>query len=310
MDVLKNEMQKIKLAIGLFVYLVIGVLIARPAYATVVPIVQIQSLPGYINYTDFKLSCTSNGNTAQFYSKKDGGSYTAFGPSIDLTITPCLVQVNGSQFGSEGKFWFEVIVDGVPSETSTTLDTTAPGNVSNFGKDRIGGGTVYHIYWKNPLDSDYQRVFIYRGTEAGFEADSNHKIAEAGGSPGDTLTWDDGVDPTKEYYYYVRALDKAGNSSGLVGDTSTTTVVSTPKPGISGTGGTGKVTQLPKEGGTGTILGIEASPSISPEAITGSVSTNPGLLKWILTHKKISLGVVIVLGLLGYAFYRRSKKSR
>ena len=304
-------MQKNKFLIGIFVYLVISLFAVSPAYAA--PIVQIQTLPDYINHTDFKLSCTSNGSTAQFYSRKDSGSYTAFGPAINLAADQCQVQVNGGQFGSEGKFWFEVIVDGVPSETSTTLDTSAPGNVGEFSKERLGGGTVYRIHWKNPPESDYQRVFIYRGLEEGFESDGK-KIAEAGGNPGDTMTWDDGgLDPTKEYYYYVRAVDRANNASGLIGDQgASSTVTASGSPA-------GRVTTLPNENGTtgtGSILGAEtnqdaSSPSASPETLSeDSVNTSPGVLKWILTHKKISGGIALILLAIAYRLYRAGKKNK
>jgi hypothetical protein len=297
--------------------LVIGLFTVNTSHAET--LVQIQSLPGFINYTDFKLSCTSNGGSAQFYSKKDGSSYVAFGPSINLSTTPCQVNVTGSQFGSEGKFFFKVVIDGsLESETATTLDTTPTGNVSDFGKERIGGGTGYRLHWKNPGESDYQRVFIYRGTVAGFESDGN-KIAEAGGSPGDTMTYDDGsLDPTKEYYYYIRALDKANNSSGLVGDTSTTTVVS-PASGTSGA--SGSVTRLPQEQGSGSVLGTESTPTAESESdksnldggivdqINQFASGTPEPLKWILTHKKISLGILIILGLIAFNFYRSSKRN-
>lgn len=309
-------MQKIKLIVALLI--VNCLLLIAPKTVSAATIVQIQSLPGYINYTDFKLSCTTDGGTAQFYSKKDGGSYTPFGPSITLsTSTPCQVQVTGAQFGSEGKFWFEVIVDGGPAsninnnETSTTLDTTAPGAPSDFGKARSNGDTTYTITWKNPSDTDFVKVFIYRSTTTGFNADNSNKVAEIGGNPGDTQTWtDNGLDPTKQYYYYARAIDHANNGSGLVGDSSTTTVTSTPKPGTAGAGTTGgAVTQLPKEQATGgSVLGTEASPTASPE-VTGAINTNPGLLKWILGHKKISLGVALVLGLLGYGLYTLSKRK-
>jgi hypothetical protein len=308
-------MSKIKIVTWLLSYFVGFVLLVRPV--TAAPIVQIQTLPGYINYTDFKLSCTSNGTSAQFYSKKDGESYSAFGPSIDLSVTPCQVNVTGSQFGSQGKYWFQVVVDDTASETSTTLDTSGPGNVSEFGKDRTGGGTVYHIHWKNPSESDYQRVFIYRGTEAGFEADGN-KVAEAGGGPGDTMSYDDGsLDPTKEYYYYIRALDHANNTSGLIGDSSTTTVYTTPTPG---SGTSGRVVSFPQGQGSGSVLGTEASPTpdaVSTELPQGGVvyqinqyaNQTSGIVKWIMTHKKISLGVAALLALLGYGFYRYSKRS-
>ncbi len=299
-------MQKInKIVVSLLGGLVGLALFVSSAHAAT--IVQIQTLPGYINYTDFKLSCTSNGTNAQFYSKKDGGSYVAFGPAINLTVNQCLVQVNGYQFGSEGKFWFEVIVDGVSSETAVTLDTTAPGSVSDFGKDRMAGGTTYKIHWKNPLDSDYTKVIIYRGTVAGFNADDSHRLVEAGGNPGDTMTWDDnGLDPTVEYYYNIRAIDHAGNSSGLVGDTGATVQVL----GASSAPVSGKVTVLPKEKGTGSVLGTKVTPTPSATAspiATGvsATATSSGFGNWISTHKLISFGVVLVLIVIGYLLFRK-----
>lgn len=311
-------MSKIKYLIG---SIFLALAFAAPAYANGV-IVQIQQLPGFINYTDFKLSCTSNGSSAQFYSKKDGGSYQAFGSAINLATDPCQVQVTGTQFGSEGKFYFKVIVDGVPSETGTTLDTTGPSNVSDFSKERMNGDTTYKIHWKNPPESDYAKVFIYRGTEPGFEADDGHKVAELGGSPSDTMSWDNnGLDPTKQYYYYIRALDKANNSSGLTGDSSTTTVYATPTPGT-GSGTSGTVTSLPKEQGTGgSVLGTEATPSTEStmmeetpkagvvEQINNYASQTNGPQKWILTHKKISLGILVILGLLGFYYYKSTKRN-
>ena len=304
-------MQKTKIISGLIMSVV--AVFAMVTNAKAATVVQIQTLPGYINKVDFKLSCTTNGSTAQFYSRKDGGGNTNFGPVINLNSDPCQIQVNNNQFGSEGTFTFGVIVDGTySSETTTTLDTTPPGSISDFGKQRIGGGTVYHLTWKNPTDSDYQRVFIYRGTTLGFESDGN-KIAEAGGSPGDSMTYDDGsLDPGKEYYYYIRAVDKAGNASGLVGDQGeTTTVTTTPAPG---TGTSRSVVTLPKTQGQGSILGTEATPEPTMEAPTGVVNkinafanTTPEPFKWILTHKKISLGLLIILGLLGYYLYRARK---
>jgi hypothetical protein len=301
---LKNKL------IGSFIVAAGLFLMAQPVKAS--PVVYIQSLPGYINYTDFKLACTTNGGTAQFYSKKDGGSYTAFGSSIDLTTSPCSVQVTGAEFGSEGKFWFEVVVDGTSSETSTTLDTTAPGTVSDFGKERMSGGTTYHVHWKNPIDTDYTKVFIYRGTEAGFNADDSHKVADAAGMPGDTMSWDNnGLDTTKDYFYMIRARDHAGNSSSLTGDAGVTIQVL----GASTAPAAKKTTTtvvLPKETGTGSVLGTTATPSASatPVVATQGVNTNPGVFKWVLTHKKISGGVALVLLAAAYGLYRFSKKNK
>jgi hypothetical protein len=301
---LKNKLiSSLIIAAGLF-------LMAQPIKAS--PVVYIQSLPGYINYTDFKLSCTSDGSTAQFYSKKDGGDYAAFGPSINLAVNPCLVQVTGLQFGSEGKFWFQVIVDGVSTETSVTLDTTAPDKVSDFGKDRSNGGVTYKIYWKNPTNTDYARVFIYRGIEAGFNADDSHKVAEAGGNPGDTMSWDDsGLDSNKDYFYVIRALDKANNASDMVGDRGPDTYVQVLGASASPAAKKTTTVALPKEKGTGSVLGTEETPagSASPEISAESLNTNPGVFKWILTHKKISGGVLLVLLVAAYGIYRFKKRS-
>ncbi len=302
-----------KLITLLFSFLTLSLLWTKTADASSVSITQ---LPGYINFTDFKIACSAlGGTTAQFSAKKDGGSYTDFGSVIDLTNSSCQTQVTGLQFGSEGKFFFKVTLnDGSFAETSTTLDTTATGNVSDFGKERTNSGTTYKIHWKNPLESDFVKVFIYRGTEAGFAADDSHKVAEIGGNPGDTQNWDDnGLEATKEYYYAIRALDHANNSSGLVGDSGTTTTTSSTSSSGSVLGSStatpSKVTQLPLEGD---VLGEEANPSSSPEAASTILGEETpiksGLFNWIATHKKISLGLLALLGAIYYRFFFSKKK--
>jgi len=293
-------MRKISLAIlALFLF-------ATPVKAANVSITQ---LPGYINYTDFKLSCSAlNGTTAQFYSKKDGGSYTSFGSSINLTTSPCQVQVTGSQFGSEGKFWFKVSTDVGESETSTTLDTTGPSAVSDYGKERMNGNTMYKIHWKNPLDSDYVKVFIYRGEAGGFEADNSHKVAEMGGNPGDTMSWDDGgLDPNKEYFYAIRAIDHANNSSSLTGDVTTTTTTTTTGGSVAGAStGAGGVTTLPVE--EGQVLGDEEATSAPEAASTENIIDQ--LKEGLTPIQKVGAGVgVLVLLVLAYLLFFRRKNT-
>src|SRR3989344_8265441 len=163
-------MHKIKLTLGL---LILGLFIVRPAMA-IVPVISIQTLPSYVSSNSFKLSCTSNGGNAQFYVRKEGGSYFAFGPSINLLITPCLVQVTSSEISEETKFYFKVNVDGTDSaETSTIFDNSGPGGVSGFYKDELGDGVRLHYH--TPSDTDFDKVIIYRGDTVGFSADSSHE---------------------------------------------------------------------------------------------------------------------------------------
>jgi hypothetical protein len=315
-------MSKIKIIIGLFAAFTFGLLSVRTSYALTNQ-VQIQKLPSYVNVNDFNLSCTAitnaltDGNPAtttiaQFYVSKNGGSESAFGSAIDLSVYPCQVEVTNGQISEETNYTFTVKLDsGESSATSTIFDNSGPSPVSGYYKEGLSDG--FRLHWTNPSDSDFSKVIIYRGDGADFSADSSHEIASLPSGGGSPMTYEDhfSIDPSKTYYYHIRALDKAGNSSGLVGDTGTTTAVTSPIP-AAGLGG--KVTQLPKEKGAGSVLGTVASPSPTPVVQGGIVNQvnqfaakTPEPLNWILTHKKISLGALVILGLAGYFLFRKRK---
>lgn len=289
-----------------FVYLFICLF--KPASAIASPLVYIQTLPSYININSFNLSCTSNGSSAQFYVSKNGGPNVAFGPVIDLTSTQCLVPVTSSEVNDQTNYTFTVIVDGVSASTSTNYDNSGPSGVSGYYKERINDGK-YKLHWKNPGDTDFDKVIIYRGESADFSADNSHEIVRVSGGPNSDMTYDDNFAPdsSKTYYYAIRALDHAGNSSSLVGDGGTTTSA-TPIAGVLGatTKSTSKVTSLPKEG---SVLGTEATPTATPVSSSDQTgqSGNTGASNWIKTHKKISLGLAFGLIVVSYIV---SKKRR
>lgn len=288
------------------------VVIAAPVYAFTPTI---QTLPGYVNTDTFKVSCTANGNSAQFSFKKEGGSYVTFGSAIDLSTTACQVQVTSSQVNEETKYYFKVTVDGVDSsEVSTTFDRSGTGPVSGYYKERTNDGQ-YKLHWKNPSETDFDKVVIYRGESADFTADNTHEIARVNGSPNSEMTYDDNFAPdaNKNYFYIIRALDHAGNSSSIVGDggTTTTTVQSTSKPTTS------KVATLPKEDSSGSVLGtetsvdqtnIESTPAPKANEEATEASQKNAVLDWILTHKKLTLGAALA-AVLAFIFLKfRSKK--
>lgn len=284
--------------------------------------VQIQQLPTYTNTDTFKLSCSamtenlvdgdpSTTSVAQFYFTKNGGSETAFGPAIDLATTPCQIDVTGTQITDETTYTFTVKLNsGETSSTTVIFDKSGPDPVSNYYKDGLSDGVKIH--WTNPTNSDFSKVIIYRGTTPDFSADSNHEITTQPGGAGSPMTYEDhSVAPVGQTYYYdLRAVDKAGNSSALVGDGSTTTTIVTPAPV------NGKVTIFPKE--QGSVLGTEITSSPTPSAtvkpgIVGSINEfaakTPEPFKWILTHKKISIAAVVLL--IGAAFFvLKSRKSK
>ncbi|EKD99539.1 MAG: hypothetical protein ACD_22C00236G0002 [uncultured bacterium] len=274
-------------------------------------IVTIQSLPSYINTDTFKLSCTSNAPSVSFSVSKHGGAFVTFA-TVNLTANPCQVQVTSSQINEQTDYVF-MVSDGVTSSsTSTIFDTNGPAAVSDYYKDGLSDG--YRLHWRNSSSADFDKVIIYRGDTPDFSADSSHEIATVMGSPDSLMTYEDHSGPNK--YYDIRALDHAGNSSGLVGDGGgTTTIVTTPSPVAAGGS---QVIIVPETGG-GSILGVEASPSPEPtatpkanivEQVNEFAAGTSEPFKWVLTHKKISLGILLTLAAATYIVLGIIKKKK
>lgn len=311
-------MKQIKILVTLFVLGIFGAFGARSAFAFTNQ-VQIQKLPSYVNANNFKLSCSAitealvDGNpatttVAQFFITKSGGSETAFGPAIDLTSNPCQVEVTNLQITEEKSYVFTVKLDsGETSSTPTIFDNSGPSPVSGYYKDGLDNG--FRLHYHTPSDADFDKVMIYRGETPDFAADSAHEIATVNSSPNTDMTYEDYSGTNK--YYAIRALDHAGNTSSLVGDGGGTTVTQTV---VSPVAGSEKVSILPKEAPQGVVLGTEATPSPTSKAsLVDKINQYAGgtkePFKWILTHKKISLVVaVVLLGAAFFLFKRSSKK--
>lgn len=293
-------MQKGKLVIWLLGYSVALFWLARPAWAANISITQLSS---YITSNSFKLSYSCLGCTSvQFYVSKHGGSWTAFGPA--MSDASGQVQVTDLQVNEQTDYSFKVVDAGVgEATTSTFYDISGPSPVSGYYKERIDDGT-YKLHWVNPGDSDFAKVIIYRGDVAGFSADGSHLLAEVGGGANSPMTFDDHFAPDagKNYLYLIRAIDKAGNSSSLVGDGGgTVTVTTTPKPGTAGE----KVTVLPAEG-QGEVLpaGTQApQPTTAPQGVVQKAA------QFAKNRTKLTVLILAGIGLVGYLLYRKLRKS-
>lgn len=291
--------------------------------------VRIQQLPGYVNTNHFKLSCSaitpaltdgdsSTTTYAQFYVAKSGSSEVAFGPNINLSVNPCQVQVTGLQITEEASFTFTVKLDsGESSSTTTIFDNSGPSPVSGYYKDGLSDGV--RIHWTNPSDSDFSKVIIYRGETPDFPADSSHEITTQPGGAGAPMTYEDHTTPPqgKTFYYNLRAIDKAGNSSALVGDGQEAELVSSTTSPASEES---EIIVLPKkEESQGSILGAENNedfanedqdqPKNLVEKFNQIANQTPQPLKWILTHKKISAGIIILLSVTAFIFLRSTKRK-
>lgn len=87
-----------------------------------------------------------------------------------------------------------------------TTDTIAPADPTE-AKATVSTGKV-SLSWKNPTDSDFDKVNIYRSTSTSSIGD---KLAST--SSKDTTTYDDTITDKGTYYYTLKAVDTAGNES-------------------------------------------------------------------------------------------------
>lgn len=294
----------------------VAILIFAGSVSAFDPAVYISDLAQYTRTDSFYLSYSALANdpgsiTAQFYVKKEGGSYSPFGNL--LTGASGRIQVTSSQMNENNKtYYFKVVLNtGESDETETTFDNSAPGSVSGYGKDLASPG-LYKLHWRNPSDSDFSRVFIYRSDSANFTADGSTKIAERGGAPDAEVTYEDnsGLDPNKTYYYALRAIDNAGNASGVVADAEAT-VTAGQVEGASTTN-TGPVTILPKTQANGQVLGeesSEATSSPSPEVLPSTLGEKAQVANNFLTSVAGKILVGGFLALIGAYLIFRGRRN-
>jgi len=274
--------------------------------------VTISKLPEYLSTDNFKLSYSalSASPNVQFCYRKDGESYQTFGGVF--TTSSDQVQVTGTQITEQAKYFFKVILSGsgctggVSDETSVIYDISGPDAPGSYSKEQVSPSLI-RLHWRNPNNTDFSRVFIYRSENSNFSADDSTKVGEVGGAPDTDATWDNIVDASKTFYYALRAVDKAGNPSSLVADTVTTVVVET----VEGTSET--VVSLPSESGAGgSVLGDDSN---SQNEEDGSLEGARGIDKTGLGEQAESspfkkalniFGTIIFVYIL-YRFFRRKR---
>jgi hypothetical protein len=280
--------------------------------------VQITDLPEYKNTDTFKVSYTAlqiNGDSidAKFSYHKEGDSWKEF---ATVSGSSNSAEVTGSQInGGDGKYYFKVDVtsgvDAVSDETSTTIDRSGPDAPSDYGKDKIADN-AYRLNWKTPNNDDLSYVAVYRSKDQNFTADSGTLVIQVGGAKDTKITWEDhGLEINRDYFYALRAMDKAGNASGVVGDGGTTTLIEvTPTPGGSTTG---QVKLLPKENTEGQILGGETEDLTTPTpesqaGLSNALGEATKVVTGMSSGQRI-LWALIILGIFGGGYYFFKNRS-
>ena len=96
------------------------------------------------------------------------------------------------------------------NEISFLYDATPPAVPENIVA--LAGNTSISLTWRNPADSDFRHVLLYRSEQSDFSPGDATKIAETESS--DVATYmDTGVSNNVTYYYKMQAVDDIGNTS-------------------------------------------------------------------------------------------------
>lgn len=267
--------------------------------------------------------------TVQCEKKGPGDAdFVNFGSPINLSNggNTDVCQVNsGIVNQNDFTYQFRTTANGSSSNVQSNVvnvkfNNQTPGTPVNYNKTKPDNCT-YKIEFRTANDSGKTvKVVLYRSTETSFSADSGHQVnsVNIGSETDGSMT--DNVSPncSTEYFYVIRAFDIYGNGSGVVGDSSVTI---TNISGATTTTGTNEQGAIVLGQGQGQVLGEEtkteevkgdATKSGETKDVTpiSTISDNPvaSMANWILTHKKISLLVLLIIGLISYYLYRRYKK--
>lgn len=200
------------------------------------PVVKIVQLPEYLNKRSFEISYTALDaggaglKDVHLEYKKEGGGWQDLGTYTDHSRK---VSVDNSKINEDKKYYFKATAcdNGgycASDETFTNIDTTAPPKPENYSKEKTGPQS-YKIKWHNADSDDLYKVYIYRSDKKDYDANDSTKVSEVSVTKNTDSEWVDAVvpDSTKDYYYAIRSVDKAGNASELVGDTYMTTITTT-----------------------------------------------------------------------------------
>jgi len=236
--------------------------------------------PDYINKNDFRVYYTyleteDKTATVNLFIQKEGKDWRQTVDKNKTQVSDYFQLEDSDIYDGEGRYNFYATAttadQSLNSQTVTTnFDISAPASPSDYGKERINS-TTFRLSWKNPHDDDFARVYIYRSKDSSFNADNDTKIGEMGGGREEKMTFNDGsVQEGKDYYYMLRAVDHAGNGSGLVGDTFESSGDSgspaTPEGQEVGAGETVSGQEYSASQTQGQILGEEKESTPSPQA--------------------------------------------
>lgn len=245
----------------------------------------------------------------------DGG-FVQFGSDFNLAnggnSDNCVVDGNIVNTNGTYQFYVEAIAgsDDINSNTvSVDYNTSGPGTPVSYSKEQINDCT-WKIKFTTASDGGKTvKVEAYRSDNPSFGADPSNRFASisiGSGQNGETSITV--PDCSKTWYFAVRAFDSAGNGSGIIGDSFTTTVYTTtitvtPAAGAIALGqggnknnvGTETVSPTPTVNGEGAATTTGETPQVEGAATTNWL--NDGRVRFIL--------ILVVVAAAAYVFKKK-----
>lgn len=228
--------------------------------------------------------------------------------------------VNSSQVNQSGyTYSFRALANGTPSNVvGINYNSDAPGAPESYSKSKPDNCT-YRISFHTASDNGKTvEVVLYRSTDQSFTLGDGTKVSSMNIGSNTDGHFDNNITPNCDtnYYYAIRAFSTYGVASGAVGDSGNQTVTTnaTLTPTQQGPIPVGQQVLGTETGTKKEVLGEatkSAKPTVTPSSsvLAGknpiSISAN-----WVLGHKKISAGILILILIGGYLFYRWYKKSK
>jgi hypothetical protein len=292
--------------------------------------VRLQQPHSPTNQDTFKITFVAldtNNNSLSVQCFKKGpsdGDFVAFNSPIVISNggNTDVCQVNSGIVISNGTYQFMVKATGVDTTaTSNTVsvdfNNSTPGTPVNYNKTKPESCS-YKISFRTANDEGKTvKVVLYRSSETSFSLDSGHQVntLSIGSDTDGSMT--DNISPncSTEYFYVIRAFDAFGNGSGVVGDANVTTTTVNPtgvqQQGQGAIPAGGSILGAGTGSGNKEVLGTESADKDELDAskeVLGGQNPVTNATNWVLSHKKISLLVLIIVGLIAYYLFRRYKK--
>lgn len=242
-------------------------------------------------------------------------TYGAFGSiqttnSGDCLIDPTIVSNDGSY-----EFYISVTAGAetvISSKVTVTVDSVKPGAVTNYKKTSNNCNNTLTFTTANDLGQT-TKVQIFRSNKTEYTAGSSTLIKELIAGSNQNISYTDTVPVCDETYYYaVRALDAAGNSSLFTTDKVIITTIEPSTPSNQNTNNdetTKTSTDTNSTSDTNTDNNQEQTSTDTSEEVKGESTeiSNNGIWSW-LKYVLGGIGVLIIASGV-YVFYARKKKK-